>query len=1010
MKKKLVLTALFFSFIATFGFSQSNSCLYVIETPNSTVSSILNELGLNVTTSTTIPPNLSSYDLVICSEYSACNTTTANYVGSYVQNGGGAILMGGTPSVFCGGGFSTNCISSWFGTSQYSNVGVSYAKVEMNNPLNTSLNQNDIIGECTGWGGAAVKSVSNATVLAKWDYGSGNIHSFVRSYQNGKVAFWASSVDYNIKTRELFKAVCEWCADIDEPEGDLVAFYPFTGNANDESGNGHHGTVYGASLSTDRNGNSNKAYSFDGDRDYIDLPQSNNIINRVQSISFWVYFDVEYPPDTDNKNQDYLISKAHDTGYQRDVITRDNTNHIRNTFGTSSSSSSDLITSVSFTNHRWYHIVFVRNQTTNTVYVAGNYDNSNTYDGYYIDDSDYLMIGTYHDNYGIVNSLNRSLKGKIDDIRIYNRALSAQEVYDLYTEGSQQHQVTIPNTPNGPSSGNVGQTLSYTTGGSSCNQGHSVEYRFDWGDGTSFSSWGVPSNNHTFNSAGTYNIKSQARCSVDNTIVSAWSNGLNITIENTGGGIPIKPVSSATIQSGQEFDVEIVVGSENEPITNLFGVSFDLQYTNTTYIDYVSYDKSGSFLGDNILDYVSPNDASGKISVGLTRMGTATGVSGTGSVIKIKLKSLSSTPGNTNISLSLQNVSANDPSGSNISLNPLSTTVNVQRGLTVWPGDCNNDGVVNQADILPIGLYWEKTGPVRTAPNKLQWIAQLVDPWSPELATYADANGDGVVNQGDILPIGINWQKTHGLLKNISVPISNVVNSNYLSPVAYFEENNNILVLIISTANNTDLFGVSFQVNYPADKLKVLSVTKEELFDKNALWYHKIDLQSGIISVALSQKSNQQTIQGNGDILTIRFESQTYVGSDDLEVVDIEALNGRGEHMSLLAKPVYWQETSQKNVIEASKDYQLFSNFPNPFNPNTSIPYKLKNDSHIQIYIYDINGRLVKQLFDGYQTSGLHRVEWDGEDHLGKKVSSGVYVCQFRANKVILNKNLILIK
>ena len=49
----------------------------------------------------------------------------------------------------------------------------------------------------------------------------------------------------------------------------LVAYYPFNGNANDESTDGHDGTVYGATLTTDRFGNSNSAYSFDGINDYI---------------------------------------------------------------------------------------------------------------------------------------------------------------------------------------------------------------------------------------------------------------------------------------------------------------------------------------------------------------------------------------------------------------------------------------------------------------------------------------------------------------------------------------------------------------------------------------------------------------------------------------------------------------------------------------------------------------------------------------------------------------------
>ncbi len=410
----------------------SNECFYLAKYYDSAIESVLENLNYNITKASAIPSDFSDYDLLLVHDYDGDGSSLSAKLENYIKNGGGIVLIGGAPSIICGGGYNTTCISEWFGTSQYSNVGASYAKAVFDNPLGTSVEKNDIIEECTGWGGAAVKNViADATVLTEWDYGSGNIHSFIRQYQSGRIAFWAGYASYNSNTFELFKAVCQWVGNSQGNQG-LVAFYSFSGNADDESGNGFHGNVVGASMSQDRFGDSNSAYHFDGNRDYIELPGSSRIINQVQSISFWVYFDVEYSPGTDNKNQDYLLSKAHDTGWQRDIITRDNTNYIRNTFGTSSSSSSDLITSIPFSKSRWYHVVFVRSQTTNTVYVNGNYDNSNNYSGYHIDDSDYLMVGTYHDNYGIVNSLNRSLKGKIDDIRIYNRTLSASEVKNLY--------------------------------------------------------------------------------------------------------------------------------------------------------------------------------------------------------------------------------------------------------------------------------------------------------------------------------------------------------------------------------------------------------------------------------------------------------------------------------------------------------------------------------------------------------------------------------------------------
>lgn len=65
----------------------------------------------------------------------------------------------------------------------------------------------------------------------------------------------------------------------------LITFYPFNGNGNDESGIGNHGAVYGATLSSDRFGNTNKAFRFDGINDYI---ESKVLFNKTFSLSFWI--------------------------------------------------------------------------------------------------------------------------------------------------------------------------------------------------------------------------------------------------------------------------------------------------------------------------------------------------------------------------------------------------------------------------------------------------------------------------------------------------------------------------------------------------------------------------------------------------------------------------------------------------------------------------------------------------------------------------------------------------
>jgi hypothetical protein len=81
---------------------------------------------------------------------------------------------------------------------------------------------------------------------------------------------------------------------------------------------------------------------------------------------------------------------------------------------------------------------------------------------------------------------------------------------------------------------------------------------------------------------------------------------------------------------------------------------------------------------------------------------------------------------------------------------------------TVFPGDTNNDGLVDIQDILPLGFYFGLTGAARPGAS-LQWSGQpLYGAWSPPLACFADGNGDGVVNASDVDGIIENWNSVQG--------------------------------------------------------------------------------------------------------------------------------------------------------------------------------------------------------------------------------------------------------
>jgi len=72
----------------------------------------------------------------------------------------------------------------------------------------------------------------------------------------------------------------------------------------------------------------------------------------------------------------------------------------------------------------------------------------------------------------------------------------------------------------------------------------------------------------------------------------------------------------------------------------------------------------------------------------------------------------------------------------------------------------------------------------------------------------------------------------------------------------------------------------------------------------------------------------------------------------------------------------------------------LLGNVPNPFSSGTEIAFDLARESRVRIAVYDVRGRLVRELLEGTRPSGRYRIHWDGRDGRGRSVASGVYLCR----------------
>jgi flagellar hook assembly protein FlgD len=85
-------------------------------------------------------------------------------------------------------------------------------------------------------------------------------------------------------------------------------------------------------------------------------------------------------------------------------------------------------------------------------------------------------------------------------------------------------------------------------------------------------------------------------------------------------------------------------------------------------------------------------------------------------------------------------------------------------------------------------------------------------------------------------------------------------------------------------------------------------------------------------------------------------------------------------------------------------------NFPNPFNPSTTLTFDLAQAGHVTIQIYSVSGRLIRTLVNERRDAGRHGVEWNGKDTNGSNVPSGIYFYRMRASGYEATKKMILVR
>lgn len=217
-------------------------------------------------------------------------------------------------------------------------------------------------------------------------------------------------------------------------ENGLVAYYPFNGNANDESGNGHHGIVNGATLTNDRFGNDSSAYEFDGLDDFINATFDwSNVLTPPEkfSISGWFKFS------NLGANNQFIIAGAPGGGPDNYISKGANGKIISRIYG-----GTPVNSDIMYADGLWHNFILSHNGVESKFIIDGINQMNSPSIGIY--NRDILWFGARE------NGVNgpQFYDGYIDDIRIYDRSLNCNEIDSLYTEGCTSYNLVQNQTIN----------------------------------------------------------------------------------------------------------------------------------------------------------------------------------------------------------------------------------------------------------------------------------------------------------------------------------------------------------------------------------------------------------------------------------------------------------------------------------------------------------------------------------------------------------------------------------
>ncbi len=431
------------------------------------------------------------------------------------------------------------------------------------------------------------------------------------------------------------------------------------------------------------------------------------------------------------------------------------------------------------------------------------------------------------------------------------------------------------------------------------------------------------------------------------------------------------------VKTGQEFDVLVRI---NTGKLSVYSASFILDYGDTYNLDVVSV-SGGDFLGSDTLFAAIIKEANSDVHISISQKGEASGNVGIGTLAIVRFRANNAANMDIRtVNLYCFELDIRDPNTKVLNISNTSSQLTIAETF-VWPGDADNNGMVNEADILQIGLHFNQTGNAR--PNaSFDWKAQPMSFWNDTTAMYVDATGDGRIKINDMPAIGFNYGLTHFSIMPITSPLillDKIAADNKLYAIAN-RVGNEVTVSVIAKAAQ-DLFGISFKIFYNPAELSFIDAYNGE-YMPGGIFFKHVDTNQGLLASAVTLTRGEDGVTDTKSVMIARFNM---LDNDlNLHFQDVVAYNTAGNRIEFEVTDLS-EVLGVKDEI-APTEYSLAQNYPNPFNPTTTIRYTLPRASTVTLIIYNVLGQKVISLVNSHQNPGTYTVPVNASE-----LSDGIY-------------------